>query len=53
MKPPALIAGIILALIYLGACGLYWHESSKPNLNLCPLCGKETEGNTEPNAQKK
>ena len=43
MKSPALIAGIILTLLYLGACGLYWHEAAQPNLNLCPLCGKETQ----------
>ena len=43
MKTPAIIAGILLALLYLGACALYWREAAQPNLHLCPLCGEEAQ----------
>lgn len=43
MKPSAIAAGALLVLLYLAACALYWREAAQPNLNLCPLCGKETK----------
>lgn len=45
MKPTAIAAGTLLALLYLAACALVWNEQHQNRVNphLCPLCGEETK----------
>jgi hypothetical protein len=43
MKPPALIAGTLLVIVYILATILYWIEAAQPKHNLCPLCGEEAQ----------